>query len=179
MTHPVYLMPVNDKTYTAQLFFDLTDKNRSYLRQWLPWLDTVKEVQDTHRSLSNRVLSDKAGVTINCFMMIDNAIAGIIDVRDIKDSQSSLGVIGLVGYWISQEYSGKGYTTSALKQMILLCQNKGIDTLILRANPDNIASNKVALHCGFELQRIEYGITQLYGKSIDLNIYQLSLKNLS
>lgn len=166
---------IDDNPITAQAFFDLTDNNRAYLRQWLPWLDLVNSVDDTQNTLNMRVLSDKAGTTINCFMMINSAIVGIIDVREIKDSQSELGVIAMVGYWIAKEHSGKGHTTTALKAMSKLCKQKGIDTLILRANPDNVGSNKVAINAGFIYQRTDKNASELYGKKIDLNIYQLTL----
>lgn len=169
------LKPIDNNPATAQAFFDLTNNNRAYLKQWLPWLDFVNSVDDTKNTLNVRVLSDKAGITINCFMMINNAIVGIIDVREIKDSQSELGVTAMVGYWIAKEHSGKGHTTTALKQMSKLCKNKGIDTLILRANPDNIGSNKVAVNSGFVYQRTDKNASEFYGKKIDLNIYHLSL----
>lgn len=169
------LKSVDDRPITAQAFFDLTNNNRAYLKQWLPWLDLVNSVDDTQNTLTTRVLSDKAGTTINCFMMVDNAIVGIIDVREIKDSQSELGVTAMVGYWIAKEHSGKGHATTTLKQMSQLCQNKGINTLILRANPDNIGSNKVAMKAGFIYQRTDKNASELYGKKIDLNIYQLRL----
>lgn len=169
------LKPIDDHPITAQTFFELTDNNRAYLKQWLPWLDLVNSVNDTQCTLTTRVLSDKAGTTINCFMMMDNAIVGIIDVRDIKDSQNELGVMAMVGYWITKEHSGKGHTTTALKAMSKLCKQKGIDTLILRANPDNIGSNKVAMKAGFVYQRTDKNAAELYGKKIDLNIYQLTL----
>lgn len=100
---------------------------------------------------------------------------GIIDVREIKDSQSELGVTALVGYWIAKEYAGKGYTTTALKQMVALCRDRGIETVILRANPDNIGSNQVAIKAGFIYQETQKNASALYGKKIDLNIYHLSL----
>lgn len=171
----LYLKPVDNRPVTAQAFFDLTDNNRAYLRRWLPWLDSVTSVNDTQNSLNARVLSDKAGITINRFMMVENAIVGIIDVREIKDSQSELGVTALVGYWLAKEYAGRGYTTTALKQMVALCRDRGIETVILRANPDNIGSNQVAIKAGFIYQETQKNASALYGKKIDLNIYHLSL----
>lgn len=169
------LKPIDNAPATAQAFFDLTNNNRVYLKQWLPWLDFVNSVDDTQNTLNMRVLSDKVGTTINYFMMINNAIVGIIDVREIKDSQSELGVTALVGYWIAKEYAGKGYTTTALKQMVALCRDRGIETVILRANPDNIGSNQVAIKAGFIYQETQKNASALYGKKIDLNIYHLSL----
>ena len=37
-----------EERHDADLF-TLTDANRRYLREWLPWLDTVKSVADTKK----------------------------------------------------------------------------------------------------------------------------------
>jgi ribosomal-protein-serine acetyltransferase len=41
--HELRLLQITD----APELFELTDANRAYLRQWLPWLDTTNEVGDT------------------------------------------------------------------------------------------------------------------------------------
>lgn len=34
---------------SAEQLFALTDQNREYLKVWLPWLDSVQEVDDTKK----------------------------------------------------------------------------------------------------------------------------------
>lgn len=38
--------------YTDDLF-DLTEANRSYLKEWLPWLDEIKSSTDTKEFISS------------------------------------------------------------------------------------------------------------------------------
>ncbi|HEY9879450.1 MAG TPA: hypothetical protein V6D29_13420 [Leptolyngbyaceae cyanobacterium] len=37
----------------ADELFSLANANRAYLRQWLPWLDTVKPADDTHNFIQS------------------------------------------------------------------------------------------------------------------------------
>jgi ribosomal-protein-serine acetyltransferase len=37
----------------AAVMFALTDANRSYLREWLPWLDTIEGVNDTQNFIQH------------------------------------------------------------------------------------------------------------------------------
>ena len=41
--------------YAVELF-QLTDRNRDFLRQWLPWLDKVKKPSDTKKFLEQQLL---------------------------------------------------------------------------------------------------------------------------
>lgn len=64
-----------------------------------------------------------------------------------------------VSYSIIEEYQGKGYATIALKKVIPLAK-KYFDKVIVRIRDDNIASQRVAIKCGFH--RTEEFIENVY-----------------
>ena len=37
----------------AEALFNLVDKNRLYLRQWLPWVDATKTVEDSRKYIQS------------------------------------------------------------------------------------------------------------------------------
>ncbi len=174
----IYLQPFSDEIQIATEFFTLTNNNREYLRQWLPWLDFVQTVADTHKFLQDNTQSDKIGTTCNFFICKDNQInddqtkdyqiIGTIGLREInKDS-------AVVGYWLDQTHSGQGITTNALQQLIQIVQKRQLSkTLILRCNPNNIASQKIAKKCGFHYQQTLANAENLYGVWHDLEVYKL------
>ncbi|MEM9905573.1 MAG: GNAT family N-acetyltransferase, partial [Cyanobacteria bacterium P01_D01_bin.44] len=45
ITHELSLERLDPKH--ADVIFQLTDKNRTYLRQWLPWVDSTHTTEDT------------------------------------------------------------------------------------------------------------------------------------
>ncbi|MBS9780439.1 MAG: GNAT family N-acetyltransferase [Moraxellaceae bacterium] len=166
----ILLKSFNDTQQTAEEFFALTDKNRAYLREWLPWLDFVQKVADTHKFLSDNCQSDKLGTTLSFFICDNDKIIGTINLREISPQSA------LVGYWLDKSYSGQGITTHALQQLIKIVQEKNLtQQLILRCNPQNMGSKKIALKCRFSYQETLKNAENLYGVDCDLEVYVLQI----
>lgn len=164
----IYLEKFTVEKY--QELFLLTNKNHDYLKQTLPWLDTIKTANDTKAYLLSAVFSDEEKTTLHYFIMDNNKIIGVINLREITQHSE------LVGYWIDKNYQGKNITTTALKLMIeIVKKNQLTNKLKLRAGTTNIGSNKVAIKCGFILKETLLNSANLYGNMIDLNIYELDM----
>lgn len=86
----------------------------------------------------------------------------------LKSSGEPIGCIGLVpegqehypleksdrevGYWIGHPYWGNGLTTEALKALITWCKtHTALKSLLLTTDATNIASQRVAEKCNFQL----------------------------
>jgi len=81
----------------ARELFTLTDINREYLRNWLPWLDLTNSIEDTLNALK-----------------FNGSICGVNGFHKID----SLNKIGSIGYWLGEAYTGKGIITSSTKAML-------------------------------------------------------------
>ena len=169
---------------TVAEFFALTDRNRAYLRTWLPWLDFVKTPSDTQNFLHNALKTDHDQQSLNFFIKDNDTIIGTIGLRGIGDDNDPHLALNLdkegvrsalVGYWLSQDYAGQGITSWALGQLITLLTSDyaelGVQAVILRCNPDNIASNKVAQKNNFIYSHTLPDAQKLYGRWEDLNVY--------
>ncbi len=166
----IILKPFNDTNQTAEEFFALTDKNRAYLREWLPWLDTVQKVADRHKFLQDSCQSDKLGTTLNFFICNNDKIIGTIGLQEITPQSAE------VGYWLDKSYSGQGITTHALQELIKIAQEKNLTKqVILQCNPQNMGSKKIALKCGFSYQETLKKAENLYGVMCDLEVYILQI----
>ena len=63
---------------------------------------------------------------------------------------------GHIGYCISPKYRSKGYGKELLKRLIVEARKIGIDDILVTANIDNYASQKVALaNGGVETKRTD------------------------
>lgn len=95
------------ESYHTNEIFALTDRNREYLRQWLPWVDSVKEAEDTANYIRESQQSRIENGNFKTVIKVENNIAGIIGHHKIdwQNEKTSLG------YWLGQSYEGQGIMT--------------------------------------------------------------------
>jgi len=93
-------------------------------------------------------------------------VAGHISLMHLDDDKRPE-----IGYWIASEYSGKGITTQSTKALSdFALRELHIPEVIIRAVPENMASNKVAEKAGYTLDGQEVGED---GKT--LNVWSIAL----
>ena len=145
--------------------FQLTDKNRSFLRQWLDWVDNVKTSQDTLEFLQGQIASNLLGYTIHH----DGRVVGTVgEVRVLEDSCVE------IGYWLDQDMQGRGVVTWAVKELLHEIVKGGkYKSISIRCVSQNVGSQRVALKCGFELQGTVKDGFVLNGVAYDLLLYRL------
>ncbi len=154
----------------AQSLYDLTHDSRAYLRQWLPWLDSIKALKDSHDFIVETLKRDSEGKSLNYFILFNDELIGTIGIRDIKDQA------GILGYWIAQSFAGKGLATKACERIITIAKETlDLNLITLRCAPDNVASKRIAEKCGFEYIKTMKNAENLYGKLNDLLVYQKKL----
>ncbi len=132
----------------AEKLFELTDNNRDYLGEFLPWAPEVKEIKDSRVHIEETIVNRESNTTYTYGIEYEGEIVGDISLRNMNSASRPPEI----GYWIAANYAGKGLTTRAVQALT----NLGIETLqlskiIIRANPDNLASNRVAEKAGYRL----------------------------
>lgn len=81
------------------------------------------------------------------FLYVDGVPVGYGSIRHfLTDALREVG--GHIGYCISPKYRSKGYGKELLKRLIVEARKIGIDDILVTANIDNYASQKVALSNG-------------------------------
>ena len=101
----------------------------------------------------------------------------------IKDSDEPIGSIDVVdyvegipeiGYCLSRKYWDKGYMTEACKAFSDYLFDIGFHAIVIEANVDNLASNRVIAKCGFVFERREKKehCSALKPESIIVNWYE-------
>ena len=101
----------------AQDLFNLTDRNREYLREWLPWVDFTKSVNDTTEYI--KICKDQYNLN-NGFQLIikyNNEVAGILGLHYINHANKHTEI----GYWLGSKYTGKGLMTMSCRKLIDYC----------------------------------------------------------
>ncbi len=154
----------------AEELFIIVDENRSYLREWLPWLDDVTSVDDEVALI--RSLSEKKDDNF-CFYLIRQFgdLVGVISLNWVDWSNRSFGL----GYWVSQSSSGQGIITKACSRMIEHCfDDLMLHRSVIEAAVENYPSRKVAEGLGMRLEGVSKDREWLYDHYTDGTLYAIT-----
>lgn len=131
----------------AEELFNLTKKNYEYLAPWMPWLSKIKKVEDSENFIRAIINRREENVRYGYGMIYDGKVAGHMSIMHISDEQ-----FPEIGYWLDHELNGKGLTTKAVNALTDFGLNTlGLDKILIKAKPENAASNRVAEKCGYKL----------------------------
>lgn len=154
----------------AQDMFTLTDDNRTYLREWLPWVDGTATLNDTtafiqstlHQFASNRGF--QAGILYN------QQLVGALGLHDINWGNRSSSV----GYWLAESFQGNGIMTEACKAVVNLAfREYGLNRVEIRAAVANHKSRAIPERLGFHQEGICRQAEWLYDHYVDHVIYAI------
>jgi len=110
--------------------YALVDRNREYLRQWLPWVDSTRSSDDieTYIKMGLQLLADNGA--FNAGIWLDDVLVGVVGYHRIDWADRTTAI----GYWLDAHHQGRGIMTRAVRQMI----DYAFDELQL---------NRVEIHC--------------------------------
>lgn len=148
--------------------FAAIDRNRKFLRDWLPWLDTSNSPDDTlyfiRTALEQFANNDgfAAGIYYKGF------VVGTIGFHKIDWLNRSVEI----GYWLSAEYQGKGIVTRACKAFIDHAFSElHLHRVQIRCAIGNTKSCKIPERLGFVKEGMQRQSEFLYDHYVDLIIY--------
>lgn len=136
------LQPEDDKE-----LFRLVDGDRTYLTQWLYWVDATKQPSDSEKFIRSTLKNRKEGAAYAYGIILDGNIVGHIELMHLKDDKEPE-----IGYWIASQAAGRGIATKATQSLTRFgTETLGMKRIIIKADPDNAASNRVAERAGYTL----------------------------
>lgn len=148
--------------------FSLTDANRRYLRQWLPWLDSVRSVDDTRTFIraaqSQAARNDGAQLALT----VDGRIAGVVGHHHVDWRNRSTSI----GYWIGESYQGRGLTTAACRALITRAFEKArLNRVEIRCASGNHRSRAIPIRLGLRQEGMLREAEWLYDHFVDHVVY--------
>jgi ribosomal-protein-serine acetyltransferase len=152
---PYYKLIVDDNLYLRQLevdeaetVFGVVDENRKYLQKWLPWVEHTKSSEDSKAFIIDTRRKRREGTEYGYAVCVDDKPVGHMSLMHVTDGKDPE-----IGYWIASSVQGQGITTKAAKALTEFGLNiLGLKQIVIKAEPGNIASNKVAEKLGYTLQ---------------------------
>ncbi len=154
----------------AAELFALTDTNREYLRQWLPWLDRTKSVDDTEKFIDFVLSQHASQQSLILMILYDGVIAGVVGHNKIDQ----LNRIGYIGYWLGAAYQRKGLMTTSCQALIAYSfTTLNLDRLIIACATKNHQSRAIPERLGFIHESTIPNVEWLYDRFVDHEIYAL------
>ncbi len=159
-------LSIND----ASEVYTVIDKNRVYLRKWLPWVDDTASSAVVENVINNWENQREKSSDIVFGIFMDGKYIGNIGLHDIDLHNKK----AIIGYWLAEAFQGNGIMTDCVRTLV----KYAFDTLEL---------NTVSIHCALgnnksraipeRLGFIQSGILKngetLYGIPHDMVIYSL------
>ncbi|MEO6760537.1 MAG: GNAT family N-acetyltransferase, partial [Saprospiraceae bacterium] len=130
----------------AQPIFDLAAANREHLRQWLPWVDRMETVDFIENYIRGAQQRQAEGGELPYVILENSVVVGRIGIHKI-DNQNKIGEIG---YWIGQEFSGRGLMTQACKAVLEVgFRELGLNRIEIKCGTENRKSQVIPERLGF------------------------------
>ncbi|WP_409292654.1 GNAT family N-acetyltransferase [Peribacillus sp. SCS-37] len=154
----------------GEKLFALTDRSRSYLKEWLPWLDYTRSVEDSREfiRMTRQGLAENRSLTTGILYKGQMAGAASFHHFDWTHRTTSMG------YWLGQEFQGKGIMTRVAAALIQYAfEELGLNRVEIRAAYGNLKSRAIPERLGFmEEGRIRQA-EWLYDHFVDHAVYGL------
>ena len=152
------------KEEDAPILFTLTDANRVYLKQWLPWLDTCQTPQDSLTFIQGRLNAQEKNEAITFGIWEDGLLMGVISYIVVNEDEGST----CIGYWISQPAQGRGIATLATQTLVTFAfRTLGLRRLTIDCAQENLKSRAIPERLGMKLSNQPPKKANLYGQWVD------------
>ena len=202
-------IPLNVKIRHIQgkdgaVLFAAIEENRSHLREWLPWLDSIQTIEDVETvcqtmavnstlvdpSTTNNTSSAerenlqegdvkrakrKPLASLDCMILVNNVVAGTIGFNYLDYEKR----FGYIGYWLSKRLEGNGIMTLCADKLVEYgFLELELDHVLISVAKGNLKSRKipeVRLE-GFRMLEWVKDSQMLYGKEVEMVTYIKSVE---
>lgn len=152
----------------AEEVFHLVDKNRAYLRNWMPWVDGTVSPEQPKSYIESQLkaFSENNGFHLGIFY--EGIIAGCIGLHGIdwNNKKTSLG------YWLGEEFQGHGIMTASCRAVIdYLFKELQLNRVEIRAATSNRRSRAIPERLKFVNEGTIRQAEWLYDHYVDHAVY--------
>jgi ribosomal-protein-serine acetyltransferase len=154
MSHPTVLgLPIDEETqlrlheeWYAEECFALIERNRAYLREWMPWAAYEGSLEETQAYMQQtlRQFANNEGLQMGIWHQ--NRLVGAIGYSHLDWANRKAEI----GYWIDASMQGKGLVTKACRALVAYAFDQyHLNKVEIHCAPGNARSRAVAERLGF------------------------------
>lgn len=154
----------------ARELFALIDRNRSYLRRWLPDWDVQRSLDDCKTLIKSSLeqLASNGGFLLGVWHQ--GRLAGAVGAGRFDWENRST----MVGYWLAESSQGKGLMTGACRAVVdYLFSELKFHRIEIRCAADNPRSCAVPKRLGFSKEGVLRQAQAFDDRFLDIEVYAL------
>lgn len=158
----------------AEELFRITDNSRQHLREWLPWVDATTSIDDSRVFVQSTLNNFASNNGLNAGIWWENRLAGCIGFHSIDWSNRNTSI----GYWLAQEYQGRGIMTRATRALTdLAFEHYDLNRVEIRVATNNVKSRAVPERLSFKNEGCIQEAEWLHDHFVDHVIYGMLVSN--
>ncbi len=156
------------KLNMAEVIFEAINRDREYLKEWLPFIEETQQVAQTEEFIRT-IVSQRGKKRDEVFTIWYNQeFAGLIGFKDTDwiNHKTELG------YWLTEKMQGKGIATACAEGLLKIAFRKmGMNRVQIKVACGNVKSASIPNRLGFHFEGTERAGEFHHGKYLDLKIY--------
>ncbi len=150
--------------------YALINSNRAYLKQWLTWVDKIQTLDDSKKYILASIQKTEQQTDYGFVIKYNGNIIGRMGVHFID----AVNKTGTIGYWIAENFQGKGIITNACKALIEFGFNElKLNRIEIKCATQNIKSKAIPEKLHFKKEGILRQAEFLNNTWTDLYLYAL------
>jgi ribosomal-protein-serine acetyltransferase len=152
----------------AERVFEITDNSKEYLREFLPWLDYNKTVEDTKNFINGTLKSYAENKAMTTFILYRGEIVGTAGYNTLDWTNK----VAYIGYWLDKDYQGRGIMTRVAGALTDYAINElKMNRVDIRAAEQNLKSRAIPERLGFVCEGRIRQAEWLYDHYVDHMVY--------
>lgn len=153
--------------------YNLVEQNFDFLSKWLNWAKKASDFDYVEQYIvyAQELYSENQGFHAGIFY--ENLLVGLVSFEYGKTGKS-----GSLGYWLIEDFNGKGIVTRSCKAIIDYAFNTlYLNRLEIRCASENFRSQGIPIRLGFKEEGMIRHGEELDGQIIDHILYGLTIED--
>jgi ribosomal-protein-serine acetyltransferase len=154
----------------APALFQVVDREREQLREWLPWVDATRTEDDTLSFIRSALEQFASNSGVVAGIWGPGGIAGVVGMQKIDWLNRNVEL----GYWLSTPFRGSGLMTDACRTMISYAfAELDLHRVSIRCGVRNVTSCAIPERLGFTPEGTLREAQLLNGRYEDLRVFAM------
>jgi ribosomal-protein-serine acetyltransferase len=148
--------------------FKAIERNRSRLREWLPWAGLMFNKDELLHFLAEKEIENASRMSLTTHIRFQGRICGAVGLHTIDARHRSSSI----GYWLDKDYEGKGLMTRACRAMVTAgFESFGLHRLEIRCGTGNQRSSAIPQRLGFREEGVLREAEWVADRWVDLRVF--------